>query len=525
MKFKSFLSKTAFASTLLISSLSPVSAQTLEQHNQSARLNNQGLALSRENRHEEAIKLYDRSLEIEEDQITFYNRATSLYRLKRYKEALHDVDRMMTRNANHIEGLWLRSKIQTAQNNHSAAFEDLNRLLLLKPENPTYAMARGNLALDLRKFTEALDSYYYAASLAQRGILRKEDQEMVMDTVKSVAGDIYAVLGLPPSPLLIKSRVHRTSPDIIDKAKVGAGELRFDGICASVDTQKGTFSLDVLSVSFPNGVTKILPQPKRKIMQLKGATIVNTLNPQFAGKPTTGNFMVAVGFDNGNIVSPRLLAIATSNFTGIAPQVNFAAIGRPQFVLENRSYGAGTAFFVTNKNSRYMVCAWHLLHNDENLPDGGAKQTLDSLKEVRVAAYEGKNVFTSREIVTREGFGMGERGNDLTGDYFVMKTLEAGPTLPLSKEPPVKYQSVWVAGQTVNESKAKLYKAYVAKSTEKELVLLMESSENFVMRAMSGAPILDASGGVVGILLGGSVLETGTSRILAAPISALQTRF
>jgi hypothetical protein len=42
---------------------------------------------------------------------------------------------------------------------------------------------------------------------------------------------------------------------------------------------------------------------------------------------------------------------------------------------------------------------------------------------------------------------------------------------------------------------------------------------------MSGAPILDASGGVVGILLGGSVLETGTSRILAAPISALQTRF
>jgi Flp pilus assembly protein TadD len=525
MKINRFLFKMAFASTLLLSSFSIVCAQTLEQHNESARLNNQGLALSRENRHEEAIKLFNRSLEIEEDQITFYNRATAFFRLKRYKEALQDAQSVMKGNSNSTEGLWLRAKIQTAQNNHTAAFEDLNRLLLLEPENPVYALERGNTALEIRKFTEGLDSYYYAASLAQRGILRKEDQETVMDAVKSSAGDIYAVLGLPSSPFLKKTTLARTSPDVDEKAKVNAGELRFDGICVSVDASNGTFSMDVLSVGFPNGVTKILPQPKKKLLQLKGAAIVNALNPQFSGKPTIGDFMVAVGTDNGRIVSPRLLAIGTHNFTGFEPKVDFAAIGRPQFVLENRSYRAGTAFFVKKNNSRYMVCAWHLLHNNDSLPDQGAKQTLDTLKEVRVTPYAGNNIFTSREVITREGFSMGERGNDLTGDYFVMKTQEAGPTLPLSTEAPIRHQSVWVAGQTVNESTAKLYKAYVASSTEKGLVLLMEAKQSFVIQAMSGAPIVDSSGGVVGILLGGSTLETGTIRIMAAPVSALQSRF
>jgi hypothetical protein len=110
---------------------------------------------------------------------------------------------------------------------------------------------------------------------------------------------------------------------------------------------------------------------------------------------------------------------------------------------------------------------------------------------------------------------------DASGDMAAFQLTDGRlATLQLAAKDPARNDPVWLACRRADETGAARLHAGVVVALDKG-ALVVGLRENGDMRGTSGAPIVNASGEVVGIFLGTTNLSDGRSVAIAAPRSAI----
>jgi tetratricopeptide (TPR) repeat protein len=128
--------------------------------------NNRGVALQALGRQGEALQSYDRALALGADFAEIhYNRAVALQILCWHHEALQSYDRALAQRADYPNAYNNRGNVLRDLKRHEEALQSFERALAVKPDFADAHVNRGNALRDLKRYDEALTSYDRALAL------------------------------------------------------------------------------------------------------------------------------------------------------------------------------------------------------------------------------------------------------------------------------------------------------------------------------------------------------------------------
>jgi protein O-GlcNAc transferase len=127
---------------------------------------NLGNALTKLQRHREALASYDRALAIRPDYANaLSDRGNALFELRRYAEALASYDRALAIDPGFAEALYNRGNALRALARREEALASYDRALVVRPGYAEALCHRGNLLCELGRRAEALASYEQALAI------------------------------------------------------------------------------------------------------------------------------------------------------------------------------------------------------------------------------------------------------------------------------------------------------------------------------------------------------------------------
>jgi tetratricopeptide (TPR) repeat protein len=169
---------------------------------------NAGLVLQKLGRSQDALASFDRALMLRPDYAeALYNRGNALLDLKRLEDALASYDRALTLKPDYAEALYNRGNALLELRRPEDALASYDRALALKPQDAEALNNRGNALRNLKRPEEALASYdralvlnpNYAEALYSRGdallgLKRLEDALASYDRALALKPDYAEVL-------------------------------------------------------------------------------------------------------------------------------------------------------------------------------------------------------------------------------------------------------------------------------------------------------------------------------------------
>jgi hypothetical protein len=206
---------------------------------------------------------------------------------------------------------------------------------------------------------------------------------------------------------------------------------------------------------------------------------------------------------------------------------------RPTFTLKDgHTVEAGTAFGATMDGGEpVLLSALHLLGEAggldkqipaQQVPDVVAAVSLFNMDRSRLLGTAGKGLL-------REGqpLGEGRTEGDCRGDIvaFRLSKQSGVGVAPLAKANPGFSTPVWVVGKEFSQSgaAAEAFPGVVWVSTRKALVVVMRTRVD--LSGFSGAPVVNAQGEIVGMVIGGGDSgQGGTSVALLNPVVAMREK-
>jgi len=128
--------------------------------------NNRGVAYAKLNKYEQAIKDYDRAIELNPALAEVYNnRGITYAELNKYDQAIEDYDKAIELNPNYADAYNNRGITYTKLNKYEQAIEDYNRAIELKPNLAEVYNNRGVAYAKLNKYERAIKDYGKAIEL------------------------------------------------------------------------------------------------------------------------------------------------------------------------------------------------------------------------------------------------------------------------------------------------------------------------------------------------------------------------
>ncbi len=228
-------------------------------------------------------------------------------------------------------------------------------------------------------------------------------------------------------------------------------------------------------------------------------------------------------------VLPLLFSSCATASGPIAADVVFA----PNFRTTQGDIPAGKAFVVTSaKCGPLMLSAYHLFG-----PSGGlnAQVPVGELTAL-IKSIVLHNISTDKPVFTVKGNSVTPQGASLAapvkgpGDIFAFRSTTdlSSVAMPVSTRPVKKGDRVRVLTSVIGNADATSFDAVVAGMQDGYLIYDLVKP-GFVIRATSGAPVVDADGRVVAINLGGGRYQ-GTEQVYGmgnpatAWVGALETQ-
>lgn len=173
-------------------------AQSLEAKNQAVEFNNRALALSRQEREEDAVRLYDQAIQIDKGNRTFFfNRGRSLHTLGRLNEALSDANRAIELDAFSALHFDLRAMIWDDLKQWDKSLSDFERALALDPDQPAIYSNMGRMKVHSTQLSAALRDIHHALAMQAVRVSQSDDS---LGTIRSVLMGAHVMLGWPLSP-------------------------------------------------------------------------------------------------------------------------------------------------------------------------------------------------------------------------------------------------------------------------------------------------------------------------------------
>jgi hypothetical protein len=325
-----------------------------------------------------------------------------------------------------------------------------------------------------------------------------------------------------------------------------AGEIRLQGTVKSVDKAQNSLVIEATQFTLPNGKTSRLAPAKQKTIIWQ----VQTKVFPFAGFERSGTideikagataWIIGADKGGGSALPARWLG-ANQNLpdtpkqteTDAEPTLSAKAIGRPQFTKsDGKTWTAGTAVIARlDDGGTTLLSAQHLLG-----PDGGLEKEIPAseIKAVLLHDFQNKHIpgVASKALPLK---AVPEKSTkDVSADFVAFRfaadeSETAGQelaALPLAAENPKVNEPLWLAGRAVNETRAGnkgllLYPARAVLVEEGRLVIQLK--DTLPLRAFSGAPVVNARGEIVGLLLSSNELFN-MSFFVCNPVSALRAR-
>jgi hypothetical protein len=207
--------------------------------------------------------------------------------------------------------------------------------------------------------------------------------------------------------------------------------------------------------------------------------------------------------------------------------VNFVV--RPVFVLrDKRTIRAGTAFGATVDGGEPLLLSALHLFGDAGGLEGEIPPARIPDVVAGVALFDmgyGRQVGSAGPALLRDGFPLGTRGDDYTGDLVAFRLAKQSGigTAPLAAANPDTGARVWLVGREFTRpgAMAALYPAVVSEAADKGLLITMDSRVD--LSGFSGAPAINAQGEIVGMTLGGGQ-QGGKQLAVLNPVAAMRER-
>src|SRR5882724_1238725 len=108
---------------LVVISTSIYSQKTFEDYFKS------GLANDSLHRFKDAVKDFDKAIELKTNADLYYYRANARFELKEYKEAVSDYSKAIEMNSNYFEAFYNRGNTRFEMKDYSSAIEDFDKAL------------------------------------------------------------------------------------------------------------------------------------------------------------------------------------------------------------------------------------------------------------------------------------------------------------------------------------------------------------------------------------------------------------
>lgn len=192
-----------------------------------------------------------------------------------------------------------------------------------------------------------------------------------------------------------------------------------------------------------------------------------------------------------------------------SPNVAPTVALRPTYELNGRPITAGTGFLIRDKSGKtYYLTAVHVMDESE----------WRHVASVSLSTMGGEVVGTLQPpAIVHIGapFDKASAASDLV---IAEAPVEKGTPVPIGTEDPKRNEWVWVAGMEMGRrGSGRFFRCTVVDGDSNGITL--KQFDEFELRGFSGAPLLNAKGEVVGIVLGGK-----STTVLCSKTSVLRQR-